>query len=124
MKVLAIKSNNQITSMDIYTQKSSEITANDMKRWISGSIEIVYATKISRLAYLYIMFVEKDAKHRPVNRLASLLLNEGEGVVRGDAIIARTDKFATTAKTFALDEDEAKDIVERISKLAKSKLGL
>ena len=95
-----------------------------MTRWLSGSIDIVYAIKISRLAYLYVMFVEKDSERRPVNKIASLLVNDGEGVVRGDAIIARADKFAASAKTFALEDDEAKDIFERIARIAKVKLGL
>ena len=122
MNVLTLKTSGRLKATQIYAQKNNEIYPSDIKKLLSNNIDTVYATKISRLAYLYIMFVEKNAAGRPVNQIASQLVNEDEGIIRGDAVIARTNHFGTNSKIFTLEDSEAKDVAERISKIAKTKI--
>ena len=124
MKVLILKSNGTVTTSRILSGKDDEISQNDVKKFLSNNIDIVVAAKISRLARIYVMFIEKDAAGRSVNHLATAIASVEAGVVRGDAIIARTSHLGGGAKTYVLDDDEIQDVLGRISKLTKTKLAL
>jgi len=118
MKVLVLKTDERVTASQIAAQRHNEIQITDIKRLIPGALAFYFPAKISRLAYLYIMFAEKDADHRPVNRIASALLQEEDaGVIRGDVVIARTDHLGIGAKFFSMEDDEIQNVVERMTKI-------
>jgi len=126
MKVLSIKASGKVSTIKIMTQRDNEVALDDIKKLMTSRIGMVLANKISRLAYLYIMFVEKDAqtKQLPTNMAATVLLNDDVGLVRGDVILVRTNHFGSGAKFFTLDDSEIKAIVEKMSTLYGSKIEL
>ena len=123
MNVISLKTNNTIKSVHVFTQRGNELEMSDIKKMIPNRIDVLYPGRISRLAYIYVMFAEKDAVSRPVNKVASALL-DNERSVRGDVVIARTNHLGHNAKIFALEDNEIPDIVDRISKLFGSKVEL
>ena len=124
MKVLILKANNTISTSRILSGKDDEISSKDVKKFLSNEITTVVAAKISRLARIYVMFVEKEASKRPVNNFASAIASIETGIVRGDAIIARTNHLGHGAKTYVMDDDEIQEVLALISKLTKTKLGV
>ena len=115
MKVIVIKANNNVKAVPVFTQKSNEIQWADIRKLLAQNVESLYLNRISRLAFLYLMFAEKGGKDRPVNKLATILLNDPAKLIYGDVVITRTDHLGTGSKIIALDDEEIKKIVERIS---------
>jgi hypothetical protein len=118
MKVLLLTANNRLKATQMFAHKNNEINTSDIKKLISGNVEIIFASKVSRLAYLYIMFVGRSTEGRLLNPMASLLAGDDVGPIRGDVVIARTNHLGAGAKTYALDDDEVKSMTERLSKVA------
>ena len=115
MKVLFIRTNDTVSARQIFAHSQNELHMTDIKKLLSPSIETLYPTRISRLAYLYIMFADKEDKKRPVNKIASALVSKGTHEVRGDVVLARTNHAGSGAKIFALDDQEIEKVLERIS---------
>ena len=122
MKVLTVKTDNSVKATQIFTQRNNEVQWADIRKLMSSNVEPLYLRKISRLAYLYIMYAEKTAQDRPLNRIATLLLGDPERAVRGDAVITRTDHLGSGAKILALEDDEVQKIIEKMSILAGGKI--
>jgi len=122
MKVLIIKTNDTVKAVRIMAQWNNEITFSDLRKLVSSHAEIIYAAKISRLAFIYVLFVEKDANVRPVNMIATLLSGNTERPILGDVVLVRTGHLGAGAKMFALEDDEIAKIGERISKLLGKKV--
>ena len=123
MNVISLKTDNTIRSVQVFAQMGNELDMSDIRRMIPNRLEILYPTRISRLAYIYIMFAEKEAMNRPINKVASAIL-ENERFIRGDVVIARTNHLGHGAKIFALDDDEIPQVVDRISRLFGTRLTL
>jgi hypothetical protein len=126
MKVLHIKTDGRVKAVRFITGRDNELTPDDIKKLMPSRAGIVLAAKISRLAYLYVMFVEKDAASQqlPTNILATRLTNEDAGLIRGDVILARTNHFGSGSKYFTLEDNEISGILERMSKLYGSEIEL
>lgn len=122
MKVLMVKTDNSVRATQIFTQKSNEVQWADIKKLLTNNAEPVYLNRISRLAYLYIMYAEKGSSERPLNKIATLLLGEADRVIRGDVVITRTDHLGFGSKILALEDDEVEKIVEKMSKLVGGKI--
>jgi len=125
MKVLVIKTDNTVHAVKVNTQWNNEISFADIRKHISSRPNILYVPSISRLAYVYVLFVEKDRKDRPVNIIATILSDSMGRPVRGNAILARSEHMGDGAtKTFALDDDEITKIVGYMSKNIDKKIVL
>ena len=124
MKVLLVKTNDTVSAVQIFTQRNNEVSMDDIRKLVPRRADMLYLPKISRLAFLYVMFVEKDIHDRPINKLASSLVDEGTGAITGDVVIARTNHLGFGAKLFALEDSEIQNILDRLSKLAKTKVEL
>ena len=115
MKLLVIKTNNTVKAVEIYTKISNEIQWTDIRKLLSHHVESLYLNRISRLAYLYLMFVEKGAVELPINKLATKLINDPTKIIHGNAVITRTDHLGTGSKILAMDDNEIKKIIEHMS---------
>ena len=124
MKVLIIKTNNTVKAMQILAEWNNEISFSDLRKLVSSRAEMVYAPKISRLAFLYVMYVEKDGNVHPLNNVATLLSGNPDSPIYGDVIMVRTSHLGAGAKTFALEDEEITKIVERASKLLGKKVDI
>jgi len=125
MKVLLVKASNRVKAVPVSAQKNNEVAATDINKLLAGRTDVVLAAKISRLACLYIMFVEKGGAGKlPINIIASAVASAETGPVRGDAVIVRTSHFGAGAKYFALEDDEIQSIVDHMTKLLKAKVVL
>lgn len=122
MKILVVKTNETVKAVQILAKKDNEITFADLRKLVSSNSEMLYTPRISRLAYLYVMFVDKDSKVPQFNKLATLLTGDSSRPVMGDAVLIRTNHLGSGAKMFALENDEAAGLVERMSKLLGKKL--
>jgi len=126
MKVLSIKADGRVKAVRIMAQYDNEVTQADIKKLMPSRTGVILATKISRLAFLYVLFVERDAANKklPANMVASMLLNEDAGLIRGDVVLARTNHFGSGSKYYALDDAEINGIIERMSQLYGDKINL
>ena len=115
MKVMIVKTNNTVRGVEIITKGYNEVTWADLKKLTTGNIDTVYLDRISRLAYLYVMYVDKSTPDRPLNKLATLLLNDPTKVVRGDVIVTRIEHLGAGAKILALENDEIDKIAKKLS---------
>lgn len=122
MKVLLVKTDDSVKATQIFTQRSNEVQWADIRKLLSSNVEPLYLNRISRLAYLYIMYAEKSAPDRPLNKIATLLLGDAERAIRGDAVITRTDHLGYGSKILALEDHEVQNIIERMSKLMGGKI--
>ena len=114
MKILYIRTNDTISARQIFAQRENELNMADIKKLLSDKIETRVPTKISRLAYIYIMFADKEGAKRPVNKIATALVSKDTYDVRGDVVLARTNHFGVGAKIYALDDQEIEKVLERI----------
>jgi len=117
MKVLIIKTNGSIASVQVFAQKNNEISYNDIRKLVTSNADMLYAPKISRLAYLYVLFVEKGTDHQ-VNPVATFLAG-GETLIKGDAVLVRTNHLGGGAKIIALEDAEITKIAEYVEKVRK-----
>ena len=124
MKVLLVKTNNTVRAVQIFTQGKNEVPWADLRKLMPGNPESIYLNRISRLAFLYLMFVDKHAAERPLNKFATLLLSDPTSAVHGDVVITRTDHLGSGSKLLALEDHEIDSILERLSKYSKTKVTL
>jgi len=119
MKVLYIKPDGRVKAVRVMAQYDNEVTQADIKKLMPNRFGVVLAQKISRLAFLYVLFVERDSVtlKLPVNMVATKLTNEDTGLLRGDVILVRTNHFGSGAKYFALEDAEVKTDMDDNSKL-------
>jgi len=119
MKVLIIKTNDVVTPVQIFAQGNNEISSADLRKLVSSNAEMLYARKISRLAYLYVLFVEKGDKVHSINKIATMLTGDHENPVRGDAVLARTNHLGSGQKILALEPSEVQKVTEYIELVKK-----
>ena len=124
MKILIIKADNTLKAVQVFAQGNNEISFTEIKKLVSARANTIYVPKISRLAYLYVLYVEQDTKDHPVNIIATLLASTTEHPIKGDVVLARTNHLGAGAKIFALEDDEIAKIAEKISKIVGTKVGM
>ena len=124
MRVLVVKTNNVVRAVQIITQGYNEVPWADLRKLMPYDIEPLYINRISRLAFLYLMFVEKGYAHseRPINKLATQLINDPSAIIRGDVVIARTDHLGDHSKILALEEEEIQTIAAKLSKVSGAQI--
>jgi len=118
MKVLMVETSNIVRAVPVITEKYNEVPLNNLKKLMPGRVEPLYINRISRLAFLYLMYVQRTSAERPVNNLATLLMNDPEKVIRGDVVITRTNHLGAGAKILILEDDEIKRIVDFMSRIS------
>ena len=124
MKVLIIKTDNTVKAVQVFAQWNNEISFADIRKLVSSRANMIYVSKISRLAYLYVLYVEKDTKDHPINIVATLLASTTEHPIKGDVVLVRTEHLGSGAKIFALEDEEITKIADRISKIIGKKVEL
>ena len=117
MKVMLIKADGSISMAKMFTIRQNEISLEDIRKMIHRGMDTIFLNKISKLASIYIMFVERGAGDRPINRIATSLVDESHRPVRGDVVITRTGHIGIGAKIFALENPEIDTLLERVSKI-------